>query len=48
MGRSISLCTMAVREGPGIRASGSSSRASWHDFPTFDHGEHDEVEEDIK
>ena len=43
MGKSISLCTMAVNEGPGIRARGSSSRASWHDFPTF-HGDHHEVE----
>ena len=34
MGRSISLWTMAVNEGPGILASGSSSRASWQDFPT--------------
>ena len=43
MGKSISLCTMAVNEGPGIRARGSSSRASWHDIPTF-HGDHHEVE----
>ena len=33
MGRSISLWTMAVREGPGILARGSSSKASWQDFP---------------
>ena len=48
MGRSISLCTMAVRDGPGIRASWSSSRASWHDFPTFDYGEHDDDDDDGK
>ena len=33
MGRSISLWTMAVREGPGILARGSASKASWQDFP---------------